>query len=188
MQLHPHFLFNSLNAVGVLVRDHNTVAASRMLERLGDVLRQVLRTDLPHEVTLAEELGFLEQYLAIEQERFSDRLRVHWAIEDRARAALVPSFVLQPIVENAIKHGIAKRADAGRLDITARIVDRYLELSVRDDGGGVSATQSVEGVGLSNTRERIRTLYGDDASLTLSTPPAGGTEVTVRIPLRERVS
>ena len=188
MQLHPHFLFNSLNAVGVLVRDHNTVAASRMLERLGDVLRQVLRTDLPHEVTLAEELGFLEQYLAIEQERFSDRLRVHWSIEDRARAALVPSFVLQPIVENAIKHGIAKRADAGRIDIAARIVDGYIELSVRDDGVGMSATQAAEGVGLSNTRERLRTLYGDDASLTLSTPPGGGTEVTVRIPLRERVS
>lgn len=188
MQMHPHFLFNSLNAVGVLVRDQNTVAATRMLERLGDVLRQVLRTDLPHEVTLAEELEFLEQYLAIEQERFSDRLRVHWSIEDRARSALVPSFVLQPIVENAIKHGIAKRADAGRIDITARIVDRYVELSVRDDGVGMSTTDAAEGVGLSNTRERLRTLYGDDASLTLKTPPTGGTEVTVRIPLRERAA
>jgi signal transduction histidine kinase len=188
MQMHPHFLFNSLNAVGVLVRDQNTTAATRMLERLGDVLRQVLRTDLPHEVTLAEELEFLEQYLAIEQERFSDRLRVHWSIEDRARTALVPSFVLQPIVENAIKHGIAKRADAGRIDITARIVDRYVELSVRDDGVGMSTIEAAEGVGLSNTRERLRTLYGNDAAVTLTTPPTGGTEVTVKIPLREPAS
>jgi LytS/YehU family sensor histidine kinase len=159
-----------------------------MLERLGDVLRQVLRTDLPHEVTLAEELEFLEQYLAIEQERFSDRLRVHWSIEERARTALVPSFVLQPIVENAIKHGIAKRADAGRIDIAARIVDRSVELSVRDDGVGMSRIEAAEGVGLSNTRERLRTLYGDDAVLTLQTSPTGGTDVTVRIPFREHVS
>lgn len=184
MQLHPHFLFNSLNALSVLVRDQNTVAASRMLERLGDVLRQVLRTDLPHEVTLAEELGFLEQYLAIEQERFSDRLRVHWSIEEQARTALVPSFVLQPIVENAIKHGIARRADAGRIDISARVVGGQLELSVRDDGIGISVSQAAEGVGLSNTRERLRTLYGDDAALTLSTPSTGGTEVVLTIPFR----
>ena len=188
MQMHPHFLFNSLNAVGVLVRDRNTVAATRMLERLGDVLRQVLRTDLPHEVTLADELEFLAQYLAIEQERFSDRLRVHWSVEERARTALVPSFVLQPIVENAIKHGIAKRADAGRIDITARIVDRYVELSVRDDGVGMSTADVAEGVGLSNTRERLRTLYGNEAALTLKKSPTGGMEVTVRIPLRERIS
>ncbi|MGQ0712887.1 MAG: sensor histidine kinase [Gemmatimonadaceae bacterium] len=184
MQLHPHFLFNSLNAISVLVRDQNTVAASRMLERLGDVLRQVLRPDLPHEVTLAEELSFLEQYLAIEQERFSDRLRVHWSIEERAREALVPSFVLQPIVENAIKHGIAKRAEAGRIDIVARVIGNRLELSVRDDGIGMSASHAAEGVGLSNTRERLRTLYGDDATLTLLAPPSGGTEVVITLPFR----
>src|SRR5262249_8504411 len=100
MQLNPHFLLNSLNAVGVLVRDQNTRAASRMIELLGDVLQTVLRTDERHEIPLADELRFLEQYLAIEQVRFSDRLRVTWSIGD-VRSAMVPGFVLQPLVENA---------------------------------------------------------------------------------------
>ncbi|MGH9159026.1 MAG: sensor histidine kinase [Vicinamibacteraceae bacterium] len=181
MQLHPHFLFNSLNALAVLVREQNTAAASRMLELIGDVLRQVLRTDQPHEVPLAEELRFLEQYLAIEQVRFSDRLRVHWFIDEGAHAALVPGFVLQPLVENAIKHAVAKQADAGRIDISARVVGAHLHLSVRDDGSGMSATQR-EGVGLSNTRERLRTLYGAEAAVTLAMPPDRGTEVRLTIP------
>jgi len=180
-QLNPHFLFNSLNALAVLVREPNTPAASRMLELLGDVLRQVLRTDQPHEVPLADELHFVEQYLAIEQVRFSDRLRVTFSIDEQVRAALVPGFVLQPIVENAIKHGVAKRADAGRIEITARVIGSMLELAVRDDGVGMAATQR-EGVGLSNTRERLRTLYGSDATLTITTPPDGGTVVTLRLP------
>jgi signal transduction histidine kinase len=183
MQLNPHFLFNSLNALSVLVREQNTPAASRMLELLSDVLRQVLRVDQSHEVPLAGELRFLEQYLAIEHVRFSDRLRVHWSIDDRARAALVPGFVMQPIVENAIKHGVARRADAGRIEISARIAGNQLELSVRDDGVGMSPSQK-EGVGLSNTRERLRTLYGDAAKVTITAPPGGGTEVILTIPLR----
>jgi two-component system LytT family sensor kinase len=180
-QLNPHFLFNSLNALTVLVREPNIPAASRMLELLGDVLRQVLRTDQPHEVPLAEELRFLEQYLAIEQVRFSDRLHVTWEIEERTRAALVPGFVLQPIVENAIKHGVARRAEAGRIAIRSRLVDTTLELAVRDDGVGMTATQK-EGVGLSNTRERLRTLYGERATVSIAAPPDGGTLVTVRLP------
>src|SRR5580700_2175172 len=120
MQLNPHFLFNSLNALLVLVREKDTAAASQMLELLSDVLRQALRSDQRHEVPLAEELQFLEQYLAIEQVRFADRLSVQWIIEDRARASLVPGFIMQPIVENALKHGIAMRAGAGRVEISAR--------------------------------------------------------------------
>jgi two-component system LytT family sensor kinase len=181
MQLNPHFLFNSLNALSVLVREPNTPAASRMLELLSDVLRQVLRTDQSHEVPLADELRFLEQYLAIEQVRFSDRLRVRWDIEDRARAALVPGFVLQPIVENAIKHGVARRAEAGQIAIAARVAGSTLELVVGDDGVGMAATER-EGVGLSNTRERLRTLYGAAATLTIAVPAAGGTVVTLRLP------
>jgi two-component system, LytTR family, sensor kinase len=183
MQLHPHFLFNSLNAVTVLVREQNTQAASRMLELLSDVLRQALRADQPQEITISEELQFIERYLAIEQVRFSDRLRVEWSIDDHARSALVPGFVLQPIVENAIKHGIAKRADAGRLEIAARIVGGHLELSIRDDGVGMPPAQ-VEGVGLSNTRERLRTMYGNDASLTIEARAGGGTEVVLVLPFR----
>ena len=184
MQLNPHFLFNSLNALSVLVREQNTPGASRMLERLGDVLRQALRTDQPHQIPLAEEIAFLEQYLAIEQVRFSDRLRVQWNVDDRARAALVPSFVLQPIVENAIKHGIAKRAEAGRIEISARVVGDRLELRVRDDGVGMPSPPR-EGVGLSNTRERLHTLYGPDARLDIQAlPGGGGTEVVLTLPLR----
>ena len=195
MQLNPHFLFNSLNAVTVLVREQNTAAASRMLELLSDVLRQALRTDQPQEVPLSDELQFIERYLAIEQVRFSDRLRVEWAIEDRAGDALVPGFVLQPIVENAIKHGIARRADAGRLEIAARVVTLrladarsgqgdFLELAIRDNGVGMGAGQG-EGVGLANTRERLRTLYGAEAALTLEARAGGGTEVVLVLPFRE---
>jgi two-component system LytT family sensor kinase len=184
-QLHPHFLFNSLNAIAVLVREQNTAAASRMLELLGDVLRQVLKTDQVQEIPLADELSFLERYLEIEQVRFSDRLRVHWSIEPAARAALVPGFVLQPIVENAVKHGVARRADAGRLDISARIDHGSLELTVEDDGVGFSASQK-EGVGLSNTRERLATMYGDAGRLTIAGSASGGTRVVLRLPFRPR--
>jgi two-component system, LytTR family, sensor kinase len=184
MQLNPHFLFNSLNALSVLVREQNTGAASRMLELLGDVLRQVLRADQPHLVPLADELGFLEQYLAIEQVRFSDRLRVRWSIDERARAALVPGFVLQPLVENAIRHGVARRAAAGLVEVSARVAGDRLVLAVRDDGVGMDAA-GAEGVGLSNTRERLRTLYGDAATVEMRSPPGGGTEVVLTIPFRQ---
>jgi two-component system LytT family sensor kinase len=183
MQLNPHFLFNSLNAVLVLVREKDTAAASQMLELLSDVLRQALRSDQRLEAPLAEELRFLEQYLAIEQVRFADRLSVQWFIEDRARASLVPGFIMQPIVENAIKHGIAMRAGARRVEISARVHEVHLELVVRDDGVGMEAS-SAEGVGLSNTRERLRMLYGSGASVTIRTPATGGTEVVLRIPFR----
>jgi two-component system, LytTR family, sensor kinase len=187
MQLHPHFLFNSLNAVAVLVREQNTTAASRMLELLGDVLRQVLRSDQPHEVPLEAELRFLEQYLAIEQVRFSDRLRVEWSIDERARGALIPGFILQPLIENAIRHGIAKRAAAGRLQISAVVDGETLALRVLDDGAGIE-TPGLEGIGLTNVRERLRTLYGEDAALSVRTHSDGGAEATLRIPMRRRVT
>ena len=112
-QLHPHFLFNSLNTAAVLVREKRTEDASRMLELLSDVLRRVLQADEDHLVSLETELAFLRQYLAIEEVRFSDRLKIEWFIEPRAQKAQVPTFILQPIVENAIRHGIAKLADSG---------------------------------------------------------------------------
>ncbi|PYS51496.1 MAG: hypothetical protein DMF68_04215 [Acidobacteria bacterium] len=113
MQLNPHFLFNSLNAITVLMRDRNTRDASRMLELLGGVLRQVLQSEKRQEVTLKEELQFIEKYLAIEQVRFSDRLQVRWSIDSGALDALVPEFILQPLVENAVaRRAIAKGARA----------------------------------------------------------------------------
>ncbi len=185
MQLNPHFLFNSLNALLVLVRDGNQRDAARVLELLGDVLRQALRSNQPNEVPLSEELAFIEQYLAIEQVRFSDRLDVRWRIDEAAREALVPGFVLQPLVENAIKHGVAKRADAGKIEIAARASGNRLQLSVRDDGVGfASPALAEEGIGLSNTKERLRTMYGAQASLALNSPAGGGAEVVLTLPLR----
>ena len=189
MQLNPHFLFNSLNAIGVLVRDNNTAAASRMIELLGELLHSVLRADARHEVPLAEEIQFLEQYLAIEQVRFSDRLTVRWSIDDTVRRLRVPGFILQPLVENALRHGIAKRSEPGAIEISAQRDGDTLLLRVRDDGPGMTAAADAsKGVGLANIRERLRTLYGDAASLMLVSTATEGTVATIRLPARESAS
>jgi two-component system LytT family sensor kinase len=186
MQLNPHFLFNSLNAITVLVRDQNTRDASRMLELLSGVLRQVLQSEKRQEVTLDEELGFIERYLAIEQVRFSDRLQVRWSIEPAIRDALVPEFILQPLVENAIRHGVAKRSEAGLIEVAARESDGDLVLSVEDNGPGYHA-MSDAGVGLTNTRLRLETLFGKTGQLQLDGAAQGGTIATVRFPLRRQL-
>ncbi|HEU5217350.1 MAG TPA: histidine kinase [Gemmatimonadales bacterium] len=180
-QLNPHFLFNSLNAITVLVRDQDTGTASRMLEQLGEVLRQALQTDPSHEVTLAGELEFLDRYLAIEQVRFSDRLRVQFDIDPAATRAAVPRFVLQPLVENALRHGIARRTEGGTLTIAARREGDDLVLEVSNDGPALDPA-AVEGLGLGNTRERLATMYGARARLTLADRPAGGVVATVHLP------
>jgi two-component system, LytTR family, sensor kinase len=192
MQLHPHFLFNSLNAITVLVRDQDMANAARMLELLSDVLRQVLRTNQAHEVSLADELGFLERYLAIEQVRFSDRLRVRFAVDDALLDAAVPAFLLQPLVENALRHGIAKRADGGVVEISARCDGDSLVLSVSDNGPGVvpgagAPGNGGNGLGLANIRERLTTLYGPQAALELRPGDAqgSGTFAVVRLPYRQ---
>ena len=186
MQLNPHFLFNSLNAITVLVRDRNTEAASRMLELLSDLLRQVLRTGESHETALSQELDFLERYLAIEQVRFSDRLRPHVAIDPAVARAAVPRFLLQPLVENALRHGIACRADAGLVQVGARRDNQELVLTVRDDGPGLPTVPDLDiGVGLSNTRARLIAMYGDDATLEVANAEAGGVIATVRLPYHE---
>jgi len=189
MQLNPHFLFNSLNAVTVLVRDGNTAAASRMLELLSGVLRQVLRTDETHEAALSSELEFLERYLAIEQVRFSDRLRPRIEVDPAIGRAAVPRFLLQPLVENALRHGIARRADAGLVLVSARRDGGQLVLAVRDDGPGLPATPAAgSGVGLSNTRARLAALYGGAATLELANAEGGGAIATVRLPYHEAES
>ena len=187
MQLNPHFLFNSLNALTVLVRDQRTHDASRMLELLGSVLRQVLHAHEQSEVPLAHELRFLEQYLAIEQVRFSDRMHVRWSVEEAARDALVPEFILQPLVENAVRHGIAKRSEPGTIEISASIDGPDLLLSVRDDGPGYAAEQG-SGVGLANIRARLETLFGQRARLDIGPDVRGGTVATIRLPLHRSAS
>ncbi len=188
MQLQPHFLLNSLNAITVIVRDRDTATATRMLEQLGEMLRRVMRSDRPQEVTLGEELDFVRQYLAIEEVRFSDRLRPVFDVDAALLTAAVPEFVLQPLVENALRHGLARRVTATLLRIAARREGDDLVLTVTDDGPGpgeaAAPAETREGVGLANTRERLATLYGERARLELAGTAEGGATATVRLPYR----
>jgi signal transduction histidine kinase len=184
-QLHPHFLFNTLQGISTLLhRDPD--AADRMLARLSDLLRRTLRRAESQEVPLGDELETLDNYVAIQQVRFQDRLTVEKVIGPGAEEVLVPHFVLQPLVENAIEHGIARRAGAGRITIAAARNDDHLELSVTDDGSGLDHSNDfpVEGIGLGNTRRRLAALYGDRAALTLSPASGGGLRVDLVVPLR----
>jgi LytS/YehU family sensor histidine kinase len=190
-QLNPHFLFNTLNTITVLVRDGDKTGAVRIVEQLSDILRRTLNRRRANEVRLGDELDLVRQYLAIEQARFSDRLRPAVDVDDTLLAAAVPSFALQHLVENAIRHGIARRTDAGDVRVTARRLRAasahdvdVLELVVTDDGPGY-AGQVARGHGIENTQERLRALYGEGASLKVSRREAGGTVATLRIPYRE---
>jgi two-component system, LytTR family, sensor kinase len=184
MQLHPHFLFNSLNAITVLVRDYDTAGATRMLTLLAELLRQALRVDGRDHVSLDEELGFTRRYLAIEQVRFSDRLSVRYVVDEQLLSAAVPCFVIQPLVENALRHGLAPRARGGTLEVGARAAGDRLELWVRDDGVGLStvAAHPSSGVGLANTRARLAQLYGDAALLDIRDDTDGGVNATISLP------
>lgn len=185
-QVNPHFLFNTLNTIAVLVRDNERQAAVRIVEQLSDVLRTTLSSHSANEVPLGEELELVRQYVAIEEARFSDRLRPEFSVADTLLSALIPSFALQQLVENAIRHGIAKHPDAGRLLIAARRVNEMLELTVADDGAGIDAEfVAPQGHGLENTRERLRALYGERASLELTQRAEGGTIAALRLPYRE---
>jgi two-component system, LytTR family, sensor kinase len=185
-QLNPHFLFNTLNTIAVLVRDNDRAGATRIVEQLSDVLRRTLSRHRANEVTLEEEMELVRQYLAIEQARFSDRLRVTYDIDPAVLGAAVPGFALQHLVENAVRHGIAKRQEAGRITVAARRVGDVLEMSVTDDGAGVSSpAESPRGHGIENTRERLRALHGARASLIVGRGATGGTSATLRLPYRE---
>ncbi|HYH81808.1 MAG TPA: histidine kinase, partial [Longimicrobium sp.] len=184
MQLQPHFLFNALNAISTLIH-RDPEAADQMLASLAAFLRHTLATAEAQEVPLAEELRFLELYLEIEQVRFGDRLQVAMRVERGARQALVPHLILQPLVENAIRHGIATLVGGGRVEISARRDGDHLRLRVRDNGVGLAATRDsdrVEGVGLASTRGRLDQLYGASHQFTLSEPEGGGTLADLRIP------
>jgi two-component system, LytTR family, sensor kinase len=186
MQLHPHFLFNSLNAITVLVRDGNADAASRMLELLSEILRQVLRTEAGHETALSDELEFLERYLAIEQVRFSDRLQVRFDVPSELSRAAVPRFLLQPLVENALRHGVGRLAGAGLLEISAERDGDRLVITLRDNGPGLPLpAKPVTGVGLANTRARLFELYAEAGSLDVANASGGGVIAVVRLPYHE---
>ncbi len=186
MQLHPHFLFNTLNAVSTLVRTNKNEAATDMIAGLSDLLRLTLESSDAQEVTLKEELDFLERYLEIEQIRFGDRLRVQMDIEPGTLHARVPNLLLQPLVENAIRHGIAPRAEAGLIEIRAAREDDILRLHVRDDGPGLPEGDRVHnGVGLSNTMARLERLYGSAQRVTFANADDGGALITLELPFQE---
>jgi len=182
MQLNPHFLFNTLHAISSLM--HKDVeAADRMIARLSDLLRFALESGDAQEVPLRQELDFLSRYLEIEQTRFGDRLAVDLDIATDTLDALVPNLVLQPLVENAIRHGIEPRAKPGRIHLRARREHRRLKLEVRDNGVGLSpGGPPAEGVGLSNTRARLLQLYGEGHRFDLGNSPDGGLVVCVELP------
>jgi two-component system, LytTR family, sensor kinase len=182
MQLHPHFLFNTLHAVSALMQT-DVKAADQMLARLSEFLRMALAADGAQEVPLRRELEFLERYLAIEKVRFRDRLTVRTRIDPDALDARVPNLILQPLVENAIRHGISRRRGAGLVEIRATCDGDRLELVVRDDGPGLPDGELREGIGLSNTRLRLEQLHGDRAGLALRAGPGGGVEVALTMPL-----
>lgn len=184
-QLQPHFLFNTLNAIMVLVRQGKGLQAEEMLARLSDLLRSVLEDVEAQEVPLRRELESLQLYLSIEQVRFQDRLRVEIDVDPALLDAAVPHLALQPIVENAIRHGIGRRSAAGRLRIGAAKVGESLRIEVRDDGPGLSPEGAgTRGIGLANTRARLQQLHGDAAKLTVENDPQGGAVATLTVPWR----
>jgi two-component system LytT family sensor kinase len=185
MQLHPHFLFNSLNAIMALVRDQDTTRAVQALSLLSDVLRATITAGDNHETTLAEEIDFVTRYLAIEQLRFGDRLRVSIDVDDEVTDARVPVFILQPFVENALKHGVLRERAGNRITIRARPQASTLILDVCDDGRGLTApTVPTSGVGIANARRRLERMYGARASLVVSNARNGnGVDVQITMPL-----
>lgn len=181
MQLNPHFLFNTLHAISSLM--HKDVeAADRMLVQLGDLLRHALESTGTQEVTLREELDFLSRYAEIEQTRFGDRLKIDMDIPADTLEALVPNLILQPLLENAIRHGIEPHARGGRIHVSAQREGDSLRLEVRDNGGGLVNGKTVEGVGLSNTRARLQQLYSERQSFQLADATNGGVAVRVSLP------
>jgi two-component system, LytTR family, sensor kinase len=188
-QVNPHFLFNTLNTITVLVRDNDRQAAVRIIEQLSEVLRTTLSSHRANEVPLGEEVVLIRQYVGIEEARFSDRLRSEFKINDSLLSALIPSFALQHLVENAIRHGIARQPDAGQLLIKARRDGDVLEVSVADDGVGIDAEFIMPtGHGIANTRERLHALYGERASLEVAKRAEGGTLARLRVPYHETSS
>ncbi|MCA1828422.1 MAG: histidine kinase [Myxococcales bacterium] len=180
-QLNPHFLFNVLNTAAMLSRKGRIEETIDVLSRLAELLRYVLREE--PDVTLGDELGFVRQYLELEQVRFADRLQIRFDADPALVPLRVPSLLLQPLVENAVRHGISKKPGSGRIEIVARREGNRVQLEVRDDGAGL--TKADGGIGVRNTRERLAHRYGSGARLSLNALPGGGTAAVVTLPLED---
>jgi sensor histidine kinase YesM len=181
MQLEPHFLFNTLNAITTLVELGRQRDAAEMLAHLNAILKTTLARSTPEKVPLSQELEMVENYLAIEQVRFADRLRIAITVEPGALDGLVPCFLLQPIVENAIRHGIARREDSGTIEASARREGGLLRLEVYNSGSDAPSAPG-NGIGLKNTRERLTHFYPDGFTMQAQSAPAGGYSVNITIP------
>jgi LytS/YehU family sensor histidine kinase len=185
LQLNPHFLFNTLNAISTLVAESRTTEANRMLSRLAEFLRMTLDRPESDEVSLANEVGFARRYLEIEEIRFGERLKVDISVTPEAAVALVPTMILQPLVENAVRHAILPRESGGAIAIVAERQHGWLTLGVHDDGPGLDdVTALSRGVGLSNTSTRLTELYGDSAEICFARSDRGGLAVLIRLPFR----
>jgi hypothetical protein len=183
MQLHPHFLFNTLHAIGVLIREE-PAAAGRMVTLLGDMLRHTLAAADTQEVPLGQELQFLQLYLEIERMRFPDRLSVDFDVPPELLGTPVPHFILQPVVENAVRYGISPRSEPGRIELSARRTDGRIEIEVWNDGAALPAAGLPvrEGVGLATTRARLEKLYGEPGRLSIRNAERGGVSVVLGVP------
>ncbi|HYA89256.1 MAG TPA: histidine kinase [archaeon] len=185
-QLNPHFLFNSLNAVSTLILEGKATEASRMLAQIGEFLRSTLDTQVALEVPLSQEVTLAAEYLAIEQTRLGERLQVRWDIAPDTLDARVPSLLLQPLIENAVRYGIAPLASGGIVAVRTELCDSRLRLTVSNSGAPngdrPEGVAHGNGIGLANSRERLRTLYGTAHTFALETLATGGCKVTIEIP------
>lgn len=186
MQLNPHFLFNTLHSIAALVRSQENQTAVKMIAGLSELLRHSLESAEQQEVSLREELDFIERYLEIQQQRFSDRLQIELKIAPETLSASVPNLILQPLVENAIRHGVARR-QAGRVEISAARANGWLQIQVYNDGALLPTgwhPGEADGIGLSNTQARLQQLYGDAYQFEMGNAEAGGVLATLLIPWR----
>ena len=186
-QLHPHFLFNTLNSIVGLVRDNKNTAAVNMLVGLSDLLRHALEHSNRQQVELREELNFIKLYLSIQEMRFSDRLQIEFDIDPDTTKAMVPNLILQPLTENALRHGIARSADSGVVGISSAVEEGHLRLTVYDNGAGLPDNWQLNGsagIGLANTAARLQQLYDDDHQFDIRNRSSGGVEAVIVMPLR----
>jgi LytS/YehU family sensor histidine kinase len=182
MQLQPHFLFNTLHAVSALM-DRDVTAARRMITRLSDLLRLSLDNDSRYEVSLDEEMEFLDRYVEIQRIRFGARLRVFYDLAPDTRRLMVPRLLLQPLVENSITHGLSRLERPGTVRVESALADGRLVVRVLDDGAGLAGgAVAREGVGLGNTRQRLQQLYGGSQAFSIADRPEGGCEVRIELP------
>lgn len=185
-QIEPHFLFNALNSIAGLIRESKPSEAITMLVSLSDFLRRTLSESNRQEVPLSEELDFVQHYLATQKVRFAERLQLSVDVPQELQGAAIPNLILQPLVENAIKHGIAKRKEGGAVRIAASARDNQLHISVSNDGPSLAPgwDAASTGIGVANVRARLAALYGDAASFVMDARSLGGVEVAITLPLR----